>query len=134
MKEQDMGLRRNLMAAAALTAAIGGGGLVTAATSAAADTPEADSPITIQASCGTTLSPVVSGGRASWTVQCTSTQVRITGWVRDTSADGKCARVQARYPDGSTWTSASACPSGETQYFTSPYRTGRIVDAYLIVS
>jgi hypothetical protein len=67
-------------------------------------------------------------------VQCTSTQVRISGWVEDTSADGKCARVSAYYPDGSTWTSPSACPSGTRVYFTSPYRTGRIIDAYLSVS
>ena len=86
------------------------------------------------ASCGQTLTPTVSGGSATWTVNCTTSGVYATGWVQDNAADGKCAAVKFNYPDGSTWVSPRACPSGERQYWTSPTRTGRILDGYLTVT
>lgn len=86
------------------------------------------------ASCGDTLTPSVSGGKATWTVHCTSTGVYASGWVEDTAADGKCAAVKFNYPDGSTWATARACPKGDRDYFTSPTRTGKLLDGYLTVT
>jgi hypothetical protein len=92
-------------------------------------------PAAFAASCGQTLSPTVSGGKATWTVNCTSNgYVYASGWVEDTAADGKCAAVKFNYPDGSTWATTRACPSGTRVYFTSPSRPGRLLDGYLTVT
>jgi hypothetical protein len=122
-------LRRKLRrtAASALAVAALGGGTLLGVTPAAASS----GPITIMAACGDTFDPYTSGAKAYWEVQCTSTSVRISGWVEDTAADGQCAKVKATYPNGSTYYSPAACPKGEREYFTSPFRTGRSINAYL---
>lgn len=80
------------------------------------------------------MTPSVSGGRASWTVQCdASGNVYASGYVKDTSADGKCASVLFKYPDGSTWITPNACPKDDQKNFSSPARPGRILDGYLRV-
>jgi hypothetical protein len=93
----------------------------------------ANGEIVAMGGCGKTFNPDVPGAKAYWEVQCTSKSVRISGWVEDTRADGKCAKVKAIYDDDndSTYYSRAACPKGERQTFTSPYRPGNSVSAYL---
>lgn len=103
---------------------VAGSSLVLAGTGQAAPT----------AGCGAYLHPIVSGGEAAWNVNCTSTNIYASGWVKDTRADGKCAAVRFDYPDGSTWWTARACPSGTQVNFNSPSKPGRILDGYLTVT
>ncbi|MBB5808299.1 hypothetical protein F4560_008067 [Saccharothrix ecbatanensis] len=93
----------------------------------------ANGEIVAMGGCGQTFNPDVPGAKAYWQVECTSTQVRISGWVEDTRADGKCAKVKATFDDdnNSTFYSSAACPKGERESFTSSYRRGNSVSAYL---
>lgn len=106
--------------------AVAGAALVS--TSGAAATGD---PVTVMAGCGDSKSATTTGGKASWTVHCDSTQIWIVGSVQDTAADGKCVWVRAQYADGSTWESNRACPKGDKDSFSSPKRAGRILDAYI---
>lgn len=67
-------------------------------------------------SCGQVQNVTVSGGQASWSHSCSGGNIRVSGWVKDTRADGKCAQVKAEYSNGTQW-SAKACPSGSVKYF-----------------
>ena len=67
-------------------------------------------------SCGQTVNATVTGGQASWSHSCSGGQIRVSGWVKDTKADGKCAQVKAVYSTGTQW-SNKACPSPEIEYF-----------------
>lgn len=87
--------------------------------------------LVIRAGCGSTRNPDVPGAQAYWQVECSSGKVRITGWVKDTRPDGKCARVKATYPDNYTYYSPAACPAGESRSFSSPWRKGSSINAYL---
>jgi hypothetical protein len=66
--------------------------------------------------CGQTVNTSVSGGQASWSHSCSGGQIRVSGWVKDTKADGKCAQVKAQYSNGTQW-SNKACPKDEVEYF-----------------
>jgi hypothetical protein len=116
---------RRLALCALAVATISGSAIVGLASPASADGS------TIQGTCGQTFNPYTSGARAYWEVQCTSTQIRISGWVEDTAANGRCAKVKAIYPDGYTYYSAAACPKGDREYFSSPWRYFRSVNGYL---
>ncbi|MCM8551853.1 MULTISPECIES: hypothetical protein [Streptomyces] len=84
------------------------------------------------AGCGATLNPKTSGAEAFWEVKCVGTQrVGIAGWVKDTDNDGQCARVKATFPNGTTYYSPQACPKGTKVNFSSGWRSGALVDAYL---
>ncbi|CAL9519184.1 MULTISPECIES: hypothetical protein [unclassified Streptomyces] len=88
------------------------------------------------AGCGATLNPKTSGAEAFWEVKCITESngtkhVGIAGWVKDTDNDGQCARVKAIFPNGATYYSPQACPKGTKVNFSSGWRTGALVDAYL---
>ncbi|MFF4795474.1 hypothetical protein ACFY2M_38455 [Streptomyces sp. NPDC001276] len=80
-------------------------------------------------SCGQVTDAKVSGGQASWAHACSGGYIRVSGWVKDTSADGKCAQVKAMYSNGTQY-SAKACPSGTVKYFDF-YGPGSSVPVYL---
>lgn len=82
--------------------------------------------------CGDTYNPSVGGGKASWTLSCSGSNITIKGWVEDTDNDGKCARVTATYSDGDTQT-WKACPEG-TRTTISGSGPGKLIDAYLTVT
>ena len=56
--------------------------------------------------------------------------VRVNGTVTDTDADGQCGQVYASYNlyQGTDY-SPRACPKGQTDTFTFPWRSG--TDAYI---
>ncbi|WP_371558436.1 hypothetical protein OG416_35375 (plasmid) [Streptomyces longwoodensis] len=102
---------RRLAAAFLLPAAACGGLLASTAPPASA---------AAQGSCGDTRDASTSGAQGHWTINCSSTgTVSVTGWVKDTDADGQCAQVYAYFPaTGSYQYSAKACPKGDVKYFT----------------
>jgi hypothetical protein len=125
VSEDSLNKIRGALVASLAIAAMGGGAIIGSAPASSA------APIGVLGTCGNTFSPVTSGAKAHWEVQCNATQVRIAGWVEDTAADGQCAKVKAIYPDGFTFFSPAACPKGNRDNFTSPWRSGRSVNGYL---
>ncbi|GGL12325.1 hypothetical protein Sme01_69550 [Sphaerisporangium melleum] len=90
------------------------GGLLAVAGPAGAGTGD---PVQPFGSCGQVVNNVrVSGAQASWSHSCSNGNIRVSGWVKDTSADGKCAQVKAEYSNGTQW-SAKACPKDQVKYF-----------------
>ncbi|WP_329033928.1 hypothetical protein OHT61_00315 [Streptomyces sp. NBC_00178] len=88
------------------------------------------------AGCGAVLNPETTGAEAFWEVKCITEsngakRVGIAGWVKDTDNDGQCARVKATFPNGTTYYSPQACPKGTKVNFSSGWRSGALVDAYL---
>lgn len=71
----------------------------------------------LQTECGETRDAVIAGGEAYWTAACNGATMTVTGWVRDTAADGMCARVKALL-SGAWKYSERACPSGTIKNFT----------------
>lgn len=67
-------------------------------------------------SCGQVQNVSVRGGQASWSHSCANGNIRVSGWVKDTKADGKCAQVKAEYSNGTQW-SNRACPKDEVERF-----------------
>lgn len=58
----------------------------------------------------------VPGGYAEWDITCEKKGVMVRGWVKDTRADGKCARVTATNK-GKT-KRKSVCGWGDTKSFS----------------
>lgn len=81
--------------------------------------------------CGQTFNPSVSGGKAHWDLICSGGNITMSGWVEDTSADGKCAYVTATFNNNIN-EQAKACPSGTRTPFSWTH-PGTIVDGYLTV-
>jgi len=90
-------------------------------------------PTTTAVYCAAYQTHYTSGARATWR-ECYegSSRVRVDGWVTDTDSDGQCGRVYARYNiyPGTDY-SNKACPDGETEYFTFPWRDGSDARVYL---
>ncbi|GAA4910007.1 hypothetical protein LX16_2784 [Stackebrandtia albiflava] len=67
--------------------------------------------------CGQEMDVEIDGGLAYWRASCRGTTMTVSGWVRDTDADGMCARVKALI--GTRWHySARACPEGDQESFS----------------
>ncbi|CAM3348039.1 hypothetical protein [Stackebrandtia soli] len=109
-----MSRTRSHLRHAAIAASVG----VTSLTGAVVTTtPAAAGDITIQTVCNQEMSPVVGGARAYWKAECDDGDIFVTGWVEDTSADGKCGQVEALI-NGLWERSRKACPKGEVETFT----------------
>ncbi|GAA0299422.1 hypothetical protein GCM10010302_42490 [Streptomyces polychromogenes] len=102
---------RRVLTGAALAATVAAGVLIPTTASAA--------PTGVTGACGTTNAAYTSGAEAHWTIQCSGGNVSVTGWVKDTDADGQCAQVYAYFPYTGNWKySARACPKGDVKEFT----------------
>ncbi|MFI5492378.1 hypothetical protein [Actinoplanes sp. NPDC051859] len=87
----------------------------------------------VRGTCGDVFNPSASGGSAAWNLSCDPQgRIRITGWVHDYKADGKCAFVKAVAGNNETMPTAKACPKGVTTNFDwkTTGATG-IINAYL---
>lgn len=84
-------------------------------------------------SCGDSFHPSVGGGEAYWTLLCHDGHIRMKGWVKDTRADGKCARVKAVFNNNVVHQSSGACPKGTIVQFDWKH-PGTIADGYLTVT
>jgi hypothetical protein len=67
--------------------------------------------------CNNDRHVTVPGGESWYTLTCSGGNIYVNGRVRDTRADGQCARVKALIA-GHWFYSARACPSGTTVYFS----------------
>jgi hypothetical protein len=83
--------------------------------------------------CPSQFHPIVDGGEAYWRLTCSGNNVTITGWVKDTKADGKCAYVRAEGGGRTANPLAKACPKGKVTHFTWTV-PGREINAYLYVA
>ncbi|MFN2494322.1 MAG: hypothetical protein ABR608_00205 [Pseudonocardiaceae bacterium] len=105
-------------------------GIATAATTPAG-VASAQSVVAPMGGCGDTRNVYTSGAEAHWTINCGAGQVSVTGWVKDTDADGQCAQVYAHFPANNSWKySAKACPKGTVKEFTLT-GPGSSADVYL---
>jgi hypothetical protein len=82
--------------------------------------------------CPQQFHPVVNGGEAAWSLSCSGNKITITGWVKDTKADGKCAYVKAEGGGRTANPLAKACPKGKVTHFTWTV-PGSEINAYLYV-
>jgi len=73
-----------------------------------------------------------SGAKATWRECFDGGKVRVNGFVTDTDSDGQCAQVYASYNNytGRDY-SSYACPEGEQESFTFPWRSGSNAYVYL---
>ncbi|MFJ2510215.1 hypothetical protein ACIPEL_04775 [Streptomyces griseoviridis] len=78
----------------------------------------------VSAVCGESYHVVVPGGEAQYTVNCGSSITRVSGWIKDTAADGTCVRMKVWWPDRQGYTySAKACEKGQVEHFDLGGRT-----------
>ncbi|MFD8596716.1 hypothetical protein ACFV1L_17110 [Kitasatospora sp. NPDC059646] len=105
--------RRALLAA--FTCLLALGGVLTVGTGTAS-----------AATCGKRYNVDIPGGRSSYLIQCGPTTTRVSGWLEDTSADGKCVQVRIWWPAHESFTYTDrACPKGTRVTFEHNGRTGR---------
>ena len=69
------------------------------------------------AACDRPQDVYVTGAEAHWTECHNGNRTRVDGWVKDTKADGKCARVRASFSNGETLYSGKACPRNNVKEF-----------------
>jgi hypothetical protein len=74
----------------------------------------------------------VVGGQASWSLYCSGNKITITGWVKDTKADGKCAHVKVEGGGKTVNPLKTACPKDTVNHFTWT-TSGNEIKAYLYV-
>jgi hypothetical protein len=83
--------------------------------------------------CGQTFQPRVNGGEAAWNLYCSGGRITISGWVKDTKADGKCAYVKAFGDGQQLLPHPKACPKDTKTNFSWTVN-GSTIDAYLYVA
>lgn len=73
----------------------------------------ASKPAVAPAACSPSGRVTIRGAEASWS-KCTAPggQTRVIGWVADTAADGRCARVRAVWSGGAVEETLNTCPKG----------------------
>jgi hypothetical protein len=94
-----------------LVGAIGTGAAISAAVMATSPAPA------LAAGCNTTWNVSIRGGQSHYSVDCFGATYRVSGWVKDTKPDGKCAQVRAVFGSGVKW-SSRACPNGTRRDFS----------------
>lgn len=89
------------------------------------ETDSGEDEIVEKGKCGQSFHPKVTGGEAAWSLTCETRAMgsihilTISGWVKDTKTDGKCARVSVKLPSGKVlYNSPSACKLGKKYNFT----------------
>lgn len=130
-------LRATLLVLASAALAVGPAAVTASAQPAESSStvePTAVPPPPAPGRCGAYYIIQTSGGEAQ-VRECRNsagTQIRVNGNVIDTDNDGQCAQVYASY-NISTATDYSlyACPQGEREYFTFPWRNGTNAYIYL---
>lgn len=79
------------------------------------------------------LQPPANGGEAAWNLYCSGGRITISGWVKDTKADGKCAYVKAFGDGQQLLPHPKACPKDTKTNFSWTVN-GSTIDAYLYVA
>jgi invasion protein IalB len=81
----------------------------------------ATAPTAAAASCPSSWEPTVPGAKGKWTLSCKNGALSINGWIEDTRADGRCARLQIETAKGTRET-ITACGKGTRTNFQKVYR------------
>lgn len=61
---------------------------------------------------------MINGASAGWTLRCSGNNVTVSGWLQDTRADGKCAKVRINASKNGAYKPKTACSSGVREQFT----------------
>lgn len=85
---------------------------------------------TARGGCGEVRNPSINGARAHWELSCKDGKIHVSGWVEDTDANGRCAKVKAIFASGNTEFSDAACPKGRKVHFSWAH-PGSIASVYL---
>ncbi|KQX50089.1 MULTISPECIES: hypothetical protein [unclassified Streptomyces] len=73
------------------------------------------------AGCPSSAAPVINGASASWSLRCSGNNVTVSGWLQDTSMDGKCAKVRINAGNGQ-YKAETACNSGVRKQFSFTFK------------
>ncbi|MFI1828171.1 hypothetical protein ACH41E_17240 [Streptomyces sp. NPDC020412] len=84
------------------------------------------------ATCPHTASPLINGASAHWTLSCSGNNVTMSGWVQDTKADGKCAKVRINAGNGAHQ-APTACGSGVRKPFKFTFQGTKKAEGRLAV-
>ncbi|GLF95233.1 hypothetical protein [Streptomyces yaizuensis] len=85
------------------------------------------------AGCPSSASPVINGASAHWSLRCANGKLLVSGWVQDTSMDGKCAKVRI-HPNEGLPKFPTACSSGVRQSFSYEFPGAERADVRLAVA
>ncbi|MFD8205831.1 hypothetical protein ACFV2S_05390 [Streptomyces sp. NPDC059695] len=80
--------------------------------------------------CPSSRSPRINGAHAQWTLACDMGDVKVYGWVDDTSMDGKCAVVRIDPAAGRT-REFEACGSGTRETFSVTFDDQNVAEVTL---
>jgi hypothetical protein len=84
--------------------------------------PPAGAQVAPMAGCGYADDHHLSGAAAFWRLSCANGNVTVTGWVRDTASNGRCAQVKVYFPNRENAQrvefSQPACPKGDEETFS----------------
>jgi hypothetical protein len=83
--------------------------------------------------CGQSFNVNTGGGHAEWTLSCSGGRITMSGKVKDTDADGRCAYVKGVFSSTIVERSRGACPKGNEKSFSWTH-TGSLANGYLYVS
>ncbi|MFB7373891.1 hypothetical protein ACFC0D_29025 [Streptomyces sp. NPDC056222] len=83
------------------------------------------------ASCPSSASPKIPGGKAHWTLSCRGGTLKVYGWVEDTRQEGDCANVSVWPGGGHHWKLVSACSWGERKNFDFAFAGTTTASVYL---
>ncbi|MEU9204448.1 hypothetical protein [Streptomyces sp. NPDC048332] len=85
------------------------------------------------ATCPSSAAPVISGASANWSLRCSGNNVTVSGWLQDTRADGKCAKVRINAGNG-VYRTKAACSSGVREQFTFTFKGTKTAQVRLAIA
>jgi hypothetical protein len=113
------GNRRRILGGTLAALAVTGGAFAAAAPTAGAAPVRTDPGAAPMATCGYADDHSISGAKAYWQLSCSGGNVTVSGWVEDTSSNGRCAKVKAQFHRSGDWKfSEAACPKGDRESFS----------------
>ncbi|MEU3975762.1 hypothetical protein [Streptomyces bacillaris] len=78
-------------------------------------------PAASAASCPSSWEPTVPGAKGKWTLSCKNGALSVNGWIEDTRADARCARLQIKTAKGTSDT-ITACGKNTRKNFQKVYQ------------
>lgn len=113
------GNRRRILGGTLAALAVTGGAFAAAAPAAGAAPARTEPGAAPMATCGYAKGHTISGAYAYWELSCSGGNVTVSGYVKDTSSNGRCAKVKAQFHRSGDWKfSEAACPKGDVESFS----------------
>lgn len=114
----QVGNRRKILGGTLAALAVTGGAIAASAPTAGA-APMRTEPAAPMATCGYAKDHSTSGAYAYWQLTCSGGNVTVSGYVKDTSSNGRCAKVKVQFHRSGDWKfSEPACPKGDVESFS----------------